>query len=156
MQKPQQFRIYRANKSGSGFASAWELSYKEENKYDPWMCFVNISKQKGNDSNGNATFDWDNGLTVKLGPTDIGELIAVIRRLQKEAGYQGKLYHRTKSGNKVITFSKAEKDGFHFSVSAQDKNKKSSGKYSQVISNGEAMILLTLLEEAVRKIYLWG
>src|SRR5687768_5293221 len=106
------FRIYRANKTGNGFATQWQLSYKPKDKYDEFMFFLVGASQNGEDANGNAKFGWkpeEGAITCKLGVNDLGEIIAVLTGLQQAAGYKGSLYHQTPGGgNKVIKFAALE------------------------------------------------
>jgi hypothetical protein len=105
--------------------------------------------------NGNATFDWKGGITVKLGENDLGELISVLERRKSEVGYQGKgLFHQTAKGNKVVNFALYEDKGYSLKVSAQD-NEKNRSEVKQVMSFAEASLLLVLLKRAVEKIYGW-
>src|SRR6187402_2909445 len=103
----KEFRIYRANKSNTGTATSWQLSYKSEEKYDKYIPFLMAANQTGTDANGNAQFDWDNKITIKLGENDLGEIMSVLERRKNEVGFNGKgLYHQSPNGgNKVIYFT---------------------------------------------------
>ena len=151
----REFRVYRANKSNNGVASAWQLSYKPDNKYDKWIVFLSVSRQTGTDENGNAQFDWDNAIRMKLGEVDIGEILAVLTGCQPKAGYNGSLYHQAPDGgNKVLNFDSVE-NGFSLRVSAQKPDKTRVGPHMQTFSFGEGMTLKTLLERALITIYDW-
>lgn len=151
----KEFRIYRANKTNNGVASAWQLSYKPDNKYDKWIPFLSVARQTGTDANGNAQFDWDGAIRLKLGEVDIGEILAVLTGCQQKAGYSGSIFHQTADGgNKVLNFESVEK-GFSLRVSAQKADKTRVGPHMQTLSFGEGMILKTLLERAVTTIYGW-
>lgn len=148
------FRVYRATKSGTGTASSWELSYKKDKEYDKYEMFLVMANQTGTDANGNASFGWDEGITVKLGSNDIGELISLLERRTTSLGYQGKgLYHQTAKGNKVLNLSLID-SGYGLKISAQD-NDKNRTEIKQVISFGEASLLLVLLKRATEKIFGW-
>ncbi len=146
----KEFRVYRANKTNTGTATAWQLANKKDNKYDPFMVFLIGTNQTGSDENGNAKFDWQNAINVKMGENDLGEFIAVLERRKDEL----KLFHETPGGgNKVINFSLLDK-GYGLKISAQDKDKNNK-QVSQVIGFGEAAVLLVLLKRAVEQIYQW-
>lgn len=148
------FRIYRANKQGTGTASEWQLAHKPEEKFDKDILFLMMVKQTGTDDKGNATFGWKDStkITVKLEATDIGELIAVLDRRKDNC----KLFHESPAGgNKGIALSKSENgDGYYLKVSYQDKEKKLTS-YQQVLSIGEAAVLSILLKRAVETIFGW-
>lgn len=152
------FRIYRPNKNGNGFASEWQLSFKENNKYDKYQLFLTVAKQTGTDDNNNASFDWkESSITVKLGDNDVGDLLAVLSGYQDSVGYKGSIYHETPGGgNKSLTFNhNKEKGGFYLKVTSQDKDKNVLGPYAHSLSDGEGLILKTLLEKAITQIYGW-
>lgn len=152
---PREFRIYRPNKTNNGVASKWQLSFKKENKYEPWMLFLSITNQTGVDANGNATFNWDGAITVKLGENDVGEIIATLDGFQPQVGQKGSLFHQTPNGGNKIVSLQANDNGLFLRVSAQTADKKAVGPFAHNISRGEAAILSTLLKAAVAKMYDW-
>lgn len=151
------YRIYRANNNGDGSASEFQLSFKKDEQYNPYLLFLVMAPQGPDNANGDATFLWkEKGITVKLGENDIGEIIAVLDGRKDTLGMKGSLYHQTPNGgNKAIVLNRNEKGGFWLSVSGQDKDKNSLGKYSHSISDGEASILSTLLKAAVVRLFGW-
>lgn len=146
------FRVYRANKTNSGVASSWQLSYKDKEKFDKYMMFLQMAKQSPDvDKNNNAQFLWKEGVTVKLGENDIGQILAVLERRQELA----KLFHESPDGgNKVINLTAVE-NGYTLYVSAKAKDAKDSIRFNQTLSFGEASILCTLIKTAIQKIYGW-
>lgn len=152
----REFRCYKPNNSGNGAASAWQLSYKKDSKFDPWVMFLTVSKQEGKDENGNAKFNWKNGaITVKLGDADLGEIISVLEGRKASVGTKGSLFHQTGTGgNKVVYFESTDL-GFKLSVSAQDNEKNKVGPYFHTLTHGEGSMLLILLKRAVERIYGW-
>lgn len=154
--KPRQLRFYRPRQEKNGCASAWELSFKKDEKYEPWLFFLTVAPQTGVDNDGNAAFDWkEKAITVKMGENDIGEIMAVLDGRQDQAGFKGSLFHKTPAGgNKNIQFIRTD-TGFSLKVSAQNKDKQVTGPYFHAISNGEAAVLLTLLRRAVEQIFGW-
>jgi hypothetical protein len=150
----QEFRIYRANKKNTGTATKWQLSFKKDKKYDNWEMFLVGANQTGMTEDGNATFDWEKPIIVKLGINDLGEMIAVLERRKDYVGQEGTLFHQTPGGgNKVVGFGLVDQ-GYGLKISAQDKDKNKS-EVRQVIGFGEAAVLLILLKRAVERIYGW-
>jgi hypothetical protein len=150
------FRIYRPTKNGNGFASEWQLSYKENNKFDQYMMFLTVAPQIGIDEETkNAKFDWkEKAIVIKLGENDIAELIATFSGMQPQLGAKG-LFHQTPNGgNKNLAIVKGD-TSFSLKISSQDTNKIVTGPYFHSISNGEASILLVLLRRAVERIFDW-
>ena len=149
------FRVYRANKTNSGTASGWQLSYKKDKEYDKYEMFLIMADQQPeNDANGNAKFDWEGGITVKLGETDLGEIMSVLERRKDSVGHNGKgLFHETAKGNKIIGFTSVD-GGYALKVSYQD-TEKNRREIKQVLGLHEASLLLTLLKRAVEKLYGW-
>ncbi len=152
----KQLRLYKPNKSNNGAASKWELSFKPEQKYNQYMFFLELAKQKGEtDENGNSQFDWDGAISIKLGENDLGEIISVLERRKESVGAKGSLFHQTPGGGNKVLNLEATDNGFSLAASAQDAEKKSSGKIYHSISHGEAAFLLVLLKKAVETIYGW-
>lgn len=151
-------RFYRANKNNSGFASSWELSFKEQNKYDPWMMFLRMAPQTGYDQNDNGVFDWEGqGITVKLGENDIGEILAVLQGRKQSAGYKDSLFHQTPGGgSKTIKFTYDEQsNAYGLQVTSKDKDGKLLGPYRQMVSASEGCLLEVLLKQGIVKMYGW-
>lgn len=153
MDKPQSYRLYKANKSGNGAASQWDLSYKSEDKYSPWKVFVKIAAQTKDDENGNARFLWDEGITVCLGLPDIGAILTVLDGRSDRLGEKG-LYHSVEKGSSKIINLNFNEGSFDFSISKQDKEKNNTRLYHR-ITEGEGMILSIILKSAVNKILNW-
>lgn len=155
---PKNYRVYRPNSNNNGSATEWQLSYKENEKYDKFHMFLVGANQTGTDDNGNAQFNWkETKLNVKLGEADIGEFLAVLSRRKDSIYTKGTMFHNTPGGgNKVVGFSRnVERGGYSLSISAQDKDKQSTGKIMQIVSDADAEILLVLLRLAVERIYGW-
>jgi hypothetical protein len=154
--KVKEFRIYRPNKNKNGSASAWQLSYKPQSKYNNWMVFLVVAPQVGVDDNNNAKFDWkESAITIKIGENDIAEIMAVLEGRQDQCGYKGSLFHQSPDGsNKSLQLSRGD-NGYFLKVSSQDKDKRVTGPYSHSLSNGEASMLLILLKKSIEKIYNW-
>jgi hypothetical protein len=150
----QQIRIYRTNKENKGFATAWQLSFKKDAEYDPYLFFLVMAKQDGLNENGNAKYDWKGAINVKLGVFELGEIIAVLDGRKTSVGYNGSLYHQTDQGNKIIKLNATDK-GYSLTVSSQDTNKNNLGPFYQTLSDGEAVVLSTMLKKAIERIFGW-
>lgn len=151
----KQFRIYRANKNKTGTASSWQLSFKQDRKFDQYHLFLNITNQANqDDDDGNAKFNWktDQEIIVNLGENDIGGLLSVLEGRTGEIG----LFHESpKGGNKTIGLTRNDK-GFYLNVTSKGKEKTDPViKHSQALSFTEASILTVLLRRALERIYSW-
>jgi hypothetical protein len=152
----KEFRCYKPKNDGNGAATAWQLSFKKDNKFNPWMFFLVAAKQEGTDDKGNAKFNWKEGaLTVKLGDNDLGEIISVLEGRKDSLGTKGSLFHQTPSGGNKVIKMEANEYGFNIAVSAQDENKNRLGPIYHSLTHGEASLLLILLKKAVETIYGW-
>ena len=145
------FRVYRPNNAGSG--AACEINFREdtESKWPKFLCFLKMAKQTGKDDNDNAKFDWDNGITMKLGDIDLGELLAVLERRKLKAGTGKGLFHQNDKGNKVLHFETVKKDEemtYKVRLSTSKDN-----AVSLYLSAGDASILQEVLKGFVRTIY---
>lgn len=149
------YRVYKANKQGTGAASEWQLSFKGQEKFSPWKVFFSIAKQLPQDENGNARFDWDHAIRLKMDVSDLCEIIAVLENKQKEAGYGGKIFHKHGSDNKIINFiHNSENNNYFMKVSHQSPNGVTA--LQQNLSIGEGCALHILLKEAILKLTNWG
>ncbi|HOB72949.1 MAG TPA: hypothetical protein PKG54_00350 [Phycisphaerae bacterium] len=149
------FQIYKPRREGGGCASGWELNADKE------AVFLDVAAQIGQmEGETNARFDWANKLTMKLGVTDIGELLAVLERRQKGIGpskdgrHRG-LFHKTAAGTTTLIFEESlQQPGWHLRIGVQ----KAGGEVqnlSHSISPGEGATLLVLLRLAIERIYRW-
>ncbi|TXT66113.1 MAG: hypothetical protein BAJALOKI3v1_50113 [Promethearchaeota archaeon] len=149
------WRCYRVSKKG-GYASRVNVrDVKNKKGYDETVVFLSTTKQNGKDENGNASFDWDNAINIKLGEADIGEILAVLSGRKDTVGQNGSLFHESPNGgNKVIAMSYSPNyKSFMMKLSAQDKDGNKIGPYGHGISLGEAEVLSEILRYAIRKMY---
>lgn len=149
------FRVYKPNKQGTGSASQWQLSYKSDDRYNPWKLFYEIAKQTVIDENGNARFDWENSIKVKMDISDIGEILAVLEQKQQQVGQDGKIFHKTEANNKVINFFFNEKTN-NFFIKVSRQTTEGVVALQQNMSIGEGCTLRILLHEAILKLSYWG
>lgn len=149
------FRVYKPNKQGTGTASQWQLSYQSDDRYHPWKLFYKIATQMGADENGNARFDWDNSIKVKMDISDLGEILAVLEHQQQQVGQDGKIFHKIGPNTKVINFFHNEANNNYF-MKVSGKSPKGAVAYQQNMTIGEGCALRILLKEAVIKLSYWG
>ena len=149
------YRVYRANKQGNGTASEWQLSYKGYEKYSPWKLFFSIATQTETDENGNARFDWDHAICVKMDVSDLCEILAVLEHKQSEAGNGGKIFHKKGNDNKIINFIHNENTKNYF-IKVSHQSDKGVVAYQQNMSIAEGCALRVLIEQAIVKLANWG
>ena len=170
--KGTQWRVYKPNKSGSGAASRLEMKVVEEQReglkgnsflYRDGQLFWVSSPQTGTDSKGNATFAWSvsgdtQSITLKMGETDVGEVLAVLNNEKEEAGQSGGkfsgIYHQTSKGSTTFNFKKADGKGYYIRL-AKKPNGGSLTEVKHTLSLGEAQVLKVLLERAIQQKYQW-
>lgn len=148
----KKFVVYRANKAGNGCTISFDLAADKES------VFLSVAPQKGTNDNNNAVFDWKGGsITVKLGHTDIGEMLAVFSGRKQSAGFKGSLFHKSNDGsNKIIALSKMQNDGYSIKISCQSQDKSVPIiSHGAVLSDGDVEILSVLLKHAIIKFLEW-
>ena len=146
--------FYKPNKQEKGCALQFQLSTKQEVVYNDKEFLVNYlfltgAHQKGKNENGNAIFDWQNGITIKLGLNDIGELLAVLSNRQGSA----QLYHQTPKDNKIIKLQKEENGTYRLGIS--QKVGGDADRMQQTLSTSDASILYECLRYASLKLLGW-
>jgi len=172
IRKKTQWRVYKPNKEKSGAASRLEMKIVSEERsgkdgkeytYRDVQMFWVASPQTGIDSNGNASFSWKDSndtksITLKLGETDIGELLAVLDGEKPEAGKVGGkfpgIFHQNARGNTTFSFKRAEGQGYYIRLAKKPKG----GQLTEVkhtLSFGEGQVLKVLLKRAVEQKYQW-
>jgi len=148
------FILYKAKRDGGGAASQWCVSSKKDS------VFLEMADQKGKDSNNNPTFNWDKKIKFKLGVSDLGELLAVLRGIQSGVGPVDKdqnkhkgLFHQNDNGNSVLYFAKDDRNILRMCLSTKKGDERT--RVQHAISTGEACVLETLLSRAVEIIHGW-
>lgn len=147
------FRIYRANKDKSGSASSLNIRTVKGEFEDETLLFWEASKQGPDNANGDATFCWkDKTKTVKmkLAESDVGNLLATLIGVQKEA----KLFHQNANGSTTLSLIPSDKGGFSVRISSKSGNDAPIA-ISHTISVPEAELLRVLLQQAVVRFYNW-
>jgi hypothetical protein len=149
------FQIYKPRREGGGCASQWELSSGKG------AVFLEMAAQVGKmEGDENARFDWSNKLTMKLGITDLGEIIACLEGRQmgigpfKEGKHRG-LFHKSAKGTASLRLDEAAQGpGWHLKIGVQQEGA-AVENLSHSITPGEGAALLVLLRVAVERIYGW-
>lgn len=154
IRRPQDYRIYRANKDLKGSATKWNVRLKQEEGYVDAMLFIEATVQIGIDANGNGKYAWEDAsktVKMKLEAVDIGTILATLGGITKET----KLFHKNEKGNTVLNLSPATNPGtYYLSVSSQFKDGKTK-KVQQTLGSTDIEILKVLLKDAISLIYYW-
>lgn len=147
------FSVYRAKKTHDG--TALQFDFNPNTK----LLFLEMAAQTGkHDKNNNALFDWKNKLVFKLGIVDIGELLCVLIGKQTGIGrldgdrHKG-LYHENESGNAMLFLERGKNGGFYIKLSI--KRGEDKIQLSQTLTNGEGIVLSTLLRCVIEAKYEW-
>jgi len=145
----KEFRIYRPLKQGNGAAS--RLNYRKQQ--DDLLVFWQSAQQEGFDDKENAKFAWkdqEKSVSVKLGITDIGEILAVLNGKKEQAGTDKGIFHSNEKGNTSFTFRKQD-NGYYLRVAKKNNAKLIEVKHG--VSFGEGEILKILLGYIIIKDY---
>lgn len=158
------FRLYKARKDNYqlGSASSWE--FKKGTDKNPPSMFLQVAKQlPETDSNGNSTFDWENGRTVNLKEIDIGSILMVLEGRSKFLGQaddkttKGKgLYHQTRDSNCIIKLYKHKEGAQSFALEISHKKGGTLYYCAHTMSDIEARVLIEILRRVLQEIYLSG
>jgi hypothetical protein len=171
-----EFRIYKPNMKGNGAASKLQLRVKSkavksregrEINVDVSMIFWESAQQTGKDSNGNASFAWDDDskkVAIKLGDADIAEILAVLSGKKDFAGPPPKagasfppgMFHKSPKGNSTFSLTKNENGGYNVRLSAQKQGQQGTIAIAHSLTIGEGEIISTLLRAALVKKYGWN
>lgn len=112
--------IYKPRKSIQGGAA---MQLKLATTRD--CMFLELAPQT-KDMKDSAPYDWKNqGITIKLGPVDIGKLIALINKRYPLAPGNDpdlELFHKTAKGTKTIKI-KEQESGYYLKVSSKEGDK---------------------------------
>ena len=98
----------RPNGRGTGCAMRCRMFVAQDKK--PGYLMMEVARQKTIGSRQGAsvvfpTFDWEDGVWIKLGLPDLAQMIMVFRGMQ-ESVMDGKgLFHRSERANTIIKFS---------------------------------------------------
>jgi hypothetical protein len=148
--------IYHANGKGTGAAMRLELKLSRDGEERNSCFFLVMARQKTaatreGDQRRHATFDWENKATVKLGFSDVCELLMVLEGRQAQAGgTRNGLYHETAQGNTLIAFKKSpEPAGYGVGISRKDKQGQEVFRGHLLLSEAEALGVQYLLRHGL-------
>lgn len=144
---------YRANLKGTGSALKLELHPAHDDVQG--SVFVQLAAQRSIPSRQNgvvvhATFDWQNGICLKLDRTDLGLMLQVLRGMQESILDDKGLYHQSASGCTNIKFTHQidPHPGYMLSV-WKNKSDGTQQKGYYFFSPDEALSLMLALEQAM-------
>jgi hypothetical protein len=167
--RPEPVKFYKPQKNGKGAALSVQLRLTPEfaSSYVKAVAgglFLEFAAQTGTDPKGNATFDWPNSLTAKLGRPDIGSLLlglkhvrdlgkptpAMVRHKDDQAGVTVSLFHKFDTHTTAILWT-FEADGSFLQLS-RSATERSRIKLSLV----EEYEFGTVLQHALTQFHLLG
>lgn len=165
-----EYRIYKPKKTKDGSASKFQIKVTQQKFGPETNLFLQSSHQTGEDAQGNSTFAWKDEkrcVTMKLGETDIGELLSVLNGqkggcgTKDDKGMWKGLFHQNDRGSTVLQFSALpprEEGGVHsygLRISAKRKDADKPVMVQHMISVSEGEILKVLLQDTVSRMYRW-
>lgn len=159
-----QYRIYKPYmKEGQPLGAASQFDYRPNSKKPEAIAFWTITKQTGEDENGNARFAWDDDksktIKVKLGLPDIGEILAVLKGIKPAVGTGKGLFHKNANGNTSVTLSYVDGNGddnkrrYAVKISSQGADK-TVVSIAHSLTLGEGVILEQFLNGLVEANFL--
>ncbi len=140
--------LYHPKRSGKGAAARFELRLNRpsEESYD--CFFLEMASQKpGSPSSRNASFDWENKITVKLDFMDVSEILTVLEGKAASVGGERKaLYHQINGSSTLIGLA-AREDGNGYFLGLSKKS--SDGKFQNRISLSLSQVEATGLKQVL-------
>ena len=142
-----EYTLYKPTKAQSG--GAIKFNVQKSGKASFMLCALQIAPM-----GGSRVFDWEKDavINIKMGLTDLGQMLAVIFGKQKEA----KLFHKTERDNKVIEFTPTgnpDRPGYYLKVSHKCGDSEAK-RLSVGVTPAEAMILKVYIESAIQDMLL--
>lgn len=139
-----EFTLWKPNKDGKGAAAIFQFSPARDDKEASF--WLTMMPETGNESG--PKFDKDKSLRAKLGSTDIGEILAVIRGRTKglgkknESGYWSGLFHKNASGDStVITLNQGNTEGGNYFLGLSADRGGTKTRLSISVTPGEMELL---------------
>ena len=137
--------FYHPTNSGGGAAMRLELRFNRpgEDRYDCFFLELAAQqKQNAPPADGgvvHASFDWQNKLTVKLGFTDICEMLMVLEgKYEKVGGGRNGLFHRNGTTSTIINMQKSEKGGICLGLSQKPDGQGEPRRIQMVLNDAES------------------
>lgn len=153
------FRLYKPNNNGTGAASQWDYRPNKNKKKRNAQLFLTITKQNGQDQDGNATFAWEKDksqtIIMLLGLPDVGELLAVLQGRKDTLGTGKGLFHKNANGNSTLSLnfspeSKEKGPAKYFLKVGSQNTKGDLTTIAHTITVGEAAVLQEFLNSFLR------
>ncbi len=149
----QPLAIYHPNSKGTGSALQLEPRINRRPGDRANCFFVDLASQKTTAARDGArripaTFDWEHKLTVKLGFSDVCEILTVLEGRQEHAGGERDgLFHDNGNANTLITFQRdINRKGYYFGLSRKGKGDTQAQRVGIVFSETEATGLRHILQ----------
>lgn len=141
--------FYHPNGKGTGSAASFELRLNRDGEEGYDCFFLEMADQKSTKQAGsNATFDWANKITVKLGFMDVCEFLTVLEgKADSVGGARKSLYHQTNGSNTLIGLTaRKEGGGYFLGLSKRSKGQDGQKRISLCLSEVEATGLRQVLQ----------
>jgi hypothetical protein len=141
---PIEFGAYRPNDKGTGCAVQIKLPNHKE-------CLFLEASAKQIDA-ATKKFDWENKIIMKLDSPDIGKMLSVLSKREKNVN----LYHKSEKG--VTTLSLSEQNtpykGYYLVVTKKPLEGQETKAHVN-LGYEDAEILMALLRTAIPILYKW-
>lgn len=137
------YAIYKPNRRGSGGVIRFEWNREKAS------VFVDAASQSGE-----KQFDWEHKITMKWGLSDLGDILATLQGQQARS----KLFHQSERANSAFELSyrtDPERAPYLMTLSRQEQKDKTLRKVSIPVTHGEAAVLATAVETAIRRLLGW-
>ena len=145
------FDLVSAKKDGTGSTVQFQVSKDEDTKNR--CVFVTGARQVSDTNTDNARFDYKNSEKMKLGPIDIGAIMAVLRGREASINKEKGLFHQfVKDGETVTSSIKLKKNdpkygGYFFEM------RKNEMKLGMPITNANVEVLFAFLQNSLYYMY---
>lgn len=139
--------------TGKNTGSAMSLERKAATSEREGCIFASVAPQKtvaGTDAK-NATFAWEEKITVKLGISDLSAMLLVLTGKKPDLGAKG-LYHDSGAASTGIQLRKVETPvaGYAFEVAKKGKGEEGTVKRCHILLNeGESLALTLMFQQSI-------
>lgn len=139
--------------TGKNTGSALSLERKAATAEREGCIFATVAPQKtvaGTESK-NATFAWEEKITVKLGISDLSAMLLVLTGKKPDLGAKG-LYHDSGTASTGIQLRRVETPvpGYAFEVAKKGKGEDATVKRCHILLNeGEALALTLMFQQSI-------
>ena len=151
---PAPYKLYKGVTGNFG-AIQFDVTPKHRSKREVGAVFIQMAKATGKNE-----YDWDNKITFACGLTDISKILETFRNPPLPDQPPAQIYHDPNAGTerkgesmKSLSISRGKKGGFFFSL--LEKSSSRENRISVPLSDGEVIVLRTLLEKACSSILGW-